>query len=323
MLRVLDNVLRPIEDDLARTETIIRAMVSSHHPLPAAAAAHVLTAGGKRIRPALVLLAARRNGTLPAGAHELAAAMELIHAASLVHDDVVDGAPTRRGVETVNSRWNDRVSVLVGDFILAAAVELLAKHASPASFGRLADAMIGMTTAELEQISQPFDLDASQDQCLSRIERKTAVLMGESCRLGAVAAGAGEDVATRMFEYGRNLGIAFQIVDDLLDIEGDPHTIGKPVGRDLTGGVVTLPVLRALSSPSGQEIRILLERPGPLDGRLEHVLDAVRASGALSYCRRLAERHCQLAGEQLSAVSDVQARRSLLSLCDFVLLRRH
>ncbi len=280
-----------------------------------------LRQGGKRIRPILALLAAEALGGSPAPAVDAAAAAELIHTASLLHDDVVDHAATRRGKPTLHSLWGNKLAVLGGDFILAQALRLLLGTGDLRLMESMATTVAAMGEGEILQIFHLFDTDTTEEDYLARIRRKTAVLMACACEMGARLAGASPSAVEALKAYGMAVGLAFQVVDDLLDYVGDQTTVGKPVGSDLLEGNLTLPVIHALRKPGGGVIRDWLERRALTPKRVQHVADLVRRYGSLDYAYGVAEGFVKEAQAALAGLPDTPARAWLDALAVYLLCR--
>src|SRR5579884_2867770 len=267
ILALLD--LPKLEDDLSRVEDQLRLAVTSEDPFLTEVARHLVDAGGKRIRPALATAAAAAGGTglgggadgAPEGVLLGGVSVELVHVGSLCHDDVIDEAVTRRGVETVNARWGNLVAILAGDFLLARASEIAAGLGTEVA-GLLAATIARLCQGQTVEIQAVFDVDRSESSYLSAISGKTASLMAAACRIGGLTAGHGRDELEALTAFGTAFGMAFQICDDVLDLVGTDESLGKPAGLDLTAGVYTLPVIRALADPdSGPELRPILGCP--------------------------------------------------------------
>jgi heptaprenyl diphosphate synthase len=272
-----------LEADLARVEAELLRSVSSDDPFLTEVASHLITAGGKRLRPALaVAAAATRAGMVPASDEAVrgACAVELVHLGSLYHDDVIDEAATRRGVPTVNAKWDNLVAIVSGDYLLARASEIAASLGTEVA-GLLAATIARLCEGEVLEIQAAFQVTRTEAAYLAAISGKTASLLSTSCRIGGICAGLSRDMIDALTVYGQAFGMVFQIVDDINDLVLSEAELGKPAG-DVLGGVYNLPVLRALAMPEvGDELRALLGG-GPL-GRPEadKARGIVRASGGV------------------------------------------
>ncbi len=285
------------------------------------AVAHLFRAGGKRLRPAFVLLAGRFFAYDPERLVPLAAALELVHLATLVHDDVIDEAPLRRGLPTVKARWGDFHALCTGDYLFARALALVARYGDEAIASHLARVSLQMCAGEIEQIVTAGCLDVDLRAYLRRIKRKTALLFSSCCYIGALASGAPPVLARALQQYGYYLGMAFQITDDLLDFLGSEEELGKPVGSDLRQGIITLPVLCALRHPRlGPRLRELLAS-GVTDGAWEEVRRLVAAAGGLDRARLYSCRYLEKAKRRLELLPELPPRRVLAGIADFVATR--
>ncbi len=301
-------------DDLLRVESILLDTAgTSPHELVREPALHLIRAGGKRLRPALVL-AASRAATPGSTATDLAAAaVELIHLATLYHDDVVDETATRRGVATVHAQWGTEVAVLVGDYLFAQGC-LLGAHAGGDVPGILASALADVCEGQIVETAALFDARRSTNSYVDTVSKKTAALFQAACEMGAVTAGAPPDVRDALRRYGLDLGIAFQIVDDLLDFVGDPRVTGKTPGTDLSQGVYTLPVLIACE----RDLKLAEDLS---DGRadLDAVLDVMRATGALEAAQQAAEKTASDALASLRVLAPGEPKTTLETIVTGVL----
>jgi heptaprenyl diphosphate synthase len=314
--RVLD-LPRP-QDDLDRLETHLRSAVASEDPFLTEVARHLIDAGGKRIRPVLALAAALAGQPegVPVSDEVLlgGVSVELVHLGSLYHDDVIDGAATRRGVETVNSRWGNLLAIIAGDFLLAKA-SLIASGLGTEVSGLLATTIGSMCQGEVLQMQTTFDVTRSETSYLAAIAGKTAALMACSCRIGSIAAGHDRPQIEALTAFGHAFGMVFQICDDVLDVTATDETLGKPAGLDLVAGVYTLPVIRSLAvgDSAADELRAMLV--GPLDRpERDKVREIVRSSGAVSASLATARDHANSAGAALTAAGLVG--RQATALCE-------
>jgi heptaprenyl diphosphate synthase len=292
-----------LEDDLARVEAALLRTVQTSDPILTEVASHLVPAGGKRLRPALALCVGELGGN-PASDDVVmgACAVELVHMGSLYHDDVMDEATTRRNVESVNSRWGNLVAILAGDFLLAKASEIAASLGTEVA-GLLATTIGRLCEGQVRELSQTFDVARSEDAYLASIAGKTAALMATACRIGAITAGVDRSDVEAFTAYGQDLGMVFQIVDDILDVVATDAELGKPAGNDLLEGVYTLPVIRALQSEVADELRALLS--GPLDRpTVDKARDLVRSNGAVSSARAVARHYAAEASGTLGALGD-------------------
>ncbi len=311
-----------IGDDLREMEVVFHQELYSKHPYVADVLTHLNTYRGKRLRPMLLLLTAKAVGEVEASHHVLAAVVEMIHTATLVHDDVLDDATTRRHVATVNSRWNNETSVLLGDYLFTHAFHLASSLEST-----LACRLIGRATnlvceGELAQIHERGNSDLTEEQYFNIIEGKTAELCAVSCYLGAHFAGATEATTQALDRYGRNLGIAFQIADDLLDVCGTEQEMGKTLGSDLEKQKLTLPLIRLLAEASPADavtIRELLAHPCA-ESRAE-LNRLLKAGDGLEYARQRALEYVAGARAALACLHDSPARQMLELLTEFVVSR--
>jgi octaprenyl-diphosphate synthase len=318
------RVEEAIGDELREVERIFERELASDNAYVNDVFAHVTCFRGKRLRPMLLLLSASATGGINDDHKVLAAVVEMIHTATLVHDDVLDEAATRRHVATVNTRWNNETSVLFGDYLFTHAFHLASSLDST-----LACRLIGRSTnlvceGELSQIHERGNLQLTEEQYLRIIDAKTAELCALCCHLGAHFAGAGESGSAAMRQYGRSLGLAFQISDDLLDIVGSEHVTGKSLGSDIAKQKLTLPLIRLLaqSEPAATaRIRELLMHPGE-ESRAE-LLAHLEGSDAAEYSRSRASEFAEHARRQLATLADTHARRMLEEITEFVAVRTH
>lgn len=258
------QVIPSMTADLDRLEAELITSVESPNPYLTEIATHLISAGGKRVRPGFTIAAAATANTLDAPASDDAItggiAVELVHLGSLYHDDVMDEAEIRRTVDSVNARWGNHKAILAGDFLLARASELAASLGVEVA-GLLASTIARLCEGQLLELQHTFSADRSEEAYLSSIEGKTASLLAASCRIGAIVAGLPDSQADALANFGHSYGMAFQIVDDVLDLVSDEAQMGKPTGHDIEEGVYTLPVLLTLQGPLGPELRPLLGGP--------------------------------------------------------------
>lgn len=308
-----------IGEDLLRVEAIFLEELQSRQPSVRDIFAHVSRFRGKRLRPILLLLSAQATGGVNESHRVLSAVVEMIHTATLVHDDVLDEAETRRHVATVNARWNNETSVLYGDYLFTHAFHLAASLESTR-----ACRMIGNTTnivceGELAQISERGNVHLDEARYLEIIDGKTAELCALCCRLGAIYADAPDEIQDALAQYGRSLGLAFQIADDLLDLLGSENVVGKSLGTDLQKQKLTLPLIRLLSTASDAEASELKDRLAHPDEHTAELLQPyLEKSDALEYTRQRASEYAAEARTQLGLLPPSPAKQILEAVTDFV-----
>jgi all-trans-nonaprenyl-diphosphate synthase len=318
------SLFAPVEADLKVLAENLKSLVGARHPILYAAAEHLFSAGGKRVRPAIVLLIAR--ATMPGEDitprhRRLAEITEMIHTASLVHDDVLDTAETRRGIPTVHDQFGNRVAVLAGDFLFAQSSWYLANLDNLTVVKLLSQVIMDLAEGEIQQSLNSFDPDLSIDAYLEKSYCKTASLLANSAKATAILSDLGPSYCEKMYLYGRHLGLAFQIVDDILDFTGSTESLGKPAGSDLASGNLTAPVLYAL--PEHPRLAELINREFAEEGDLEKALGMIHSSAGIDKSWRLAEQHTQLALEQLTDLVPSDSRSALVSMADYVLKRTY
>ncbi|PKQ12721.1 MAG: polyprenyl synthetase family protein [Alphaproteobacteria bacterium HGW-Alphaproteobacteria-1] len=314
-----------LADKLDAVNTLIRArMASRHAPRIPEVTAHLVEAGGKRLRPMLTLAAADLCGYR--GEHDvrLAATVEFIHTATLLHDDVVDESASRRGRPTANLLWDNKSSVLVGDYLFARAFQLMVETGSLRVLDILADAAATIAEGEVLQLSAARDLATTEATYLQIVRGKTAALFSAATQVGGVISAAPEEQVSALFTYGDALGIAFQIVDDLLDYQGDPKATGKNVGDDFRERKLTLPVIRALAGAGEDERafwRRTIEKGDQRDGDLDRAMTLLNGCGALDETRAEALQWIDSARAALGALPDHPVRDMLDALAGYVVAR--
>jgi all-trans-nonaprenyl-diphosphate synthase len=316
------SLLTPVENDLNILTDNLKKLIGARHPILGAAAEHLFDAGGKRIRPAIVLLASRAtmsDDDLTERHRRLAEITEMIHTASLVHDDVVDEADLRRNVETVNNLFGDRIAVLAGDFLFAQSSWYLANLDNLQVVKLLSEVIRDFAEGEIVQSINRFDIDASIESYLDKTYYKTASLMANSAKAAAVLSDASTDVAENLYSYGRNLGLAFQIVDDILDFTGSTEVLGKPAGLDLASGKLTSPVFYALQQEPYLEI--LIKRKFSEAEDLNKALELIRKSDGIEQARQLAKDLACIAAQSLSCLAPSSSKDALYELTDYAVSR--
>ena len=319
----LEVVRAPIEADLGKVDEVIRRRLDSDVVLIRTIANYIVGSGGKRLRPALVLLAANAFGAEGSAKHELAAVIEFIHTATLLHDDVVDESSLRRGRKTANAEFGNAASVLVGDFLYSRAFQMIVEAGSLRVMKVLADATNVIAEGEVLQLLNVHDADTDEGQYLRVIRYKTAKLFEAATQVGAIIGGARPEIEVALAEYGMHLGTAFQLIDDVLDYSGDLHETGKNLGDDLAEGKPTLPLIYVMRAGNDQEreiVRHAIEHGGKAD--LEGVVTAIHRVGALDFAREQARAEAVSATARLAFLPHSACRDSLLQLALFSVERK-
>jgi octaprenyl-diphosphate synthase len=318
----LEPVQRLIADEMRAVDEVIRARLHSEVVLVRQVAEYIVGGGGKRLRPALVLLAAGACGYSGTAHYQLAAVVEFIHTATLLHDDVVDDSRLRRGRPTANSLFGNPASVLVGDFLYSRAFQMMVELKNMRVMEVLANATNTIAEGEVLQLLNCNDPDLDEDGYLRVIRYKTARLFEAAGQLGAIVSQASREVEEGLARYGMHLGTAFQLIDDVLDYSGDHAQTGKNLGDDLAEGKATLPLIHAMRLGTPQQrdlIRAAIEHGG-LD-EFQPVLIAIQGTGALDYARRKADHEAKLAVAALEPLPSSPARDSLIQLAAFAVSR--
>ncbi|MTV47472.1 heptaprenyl diphosphate synthase [Heliobacillus mobilis] len=312
------RLFQDIQNDLAKVEAELAKYADTSLPTLTAASSHLLHAGGKRLRPAFVLLAGRFHNYSLERLLPLAVAMEMIHMASLVHDDVVDESKTRRGIPTVKARWGNRISIHTGDHLFARSLLLIAELNDDKISEVLAKVSVEMCKGEIQQMSGTFDVNQTFRDYLFRIKRKTALLISASCQLGAMAVKADPSIVRALKMYGHHLGMAFQVTDDILDLTADEAELGKPVGSDLRQGIITLPILEALWETKDPLLRLLVAKRDKSQEEVGQAIEIIKNSGAIDRSQKIARRYLEKAKDELKRLPPVPTRDSLASIAEFI-----
>jgi len=314
----LDEIRALVQADLTAVDEVVRARLKSAVPLVDRVAEHIISGGGKRLRPLLVVLAARACGQNGAAHVEAAAFIEFIHTATLLHDDVVDGSSLRRGRHTANEVFGNQASVLVGDFVYSRAFQMMAGLASQPVMEIMAEATNLIAEGEVLQLMNAHDPDTTEQRYLEVIHRKTARLFQAGAEVAAVLAGAGPELRAGLSAYGRHVGTAYQLVDDVLDYRSSPAERGKNLGDDLAEGKPTLPLIHALRHGSEAQrtaIRRAIQEGGR--GQLGPILDAIESTGGLGYTVHLAGAEADAALAALAVLPDSKYKNGLAALARF------
>ncbi|MBK1874683.1 octaprenyl diphosphate synthase [Marinobacter sp. 1-3A] len=316
--RIYDTVA----DDFSRVNDLIIQRLSSDVPLVEKIAQHIIESGGKRLRPLLVLLSSRAAGYSKDEHLKLAVVIEFLHTATLLHDDVVDTSDMRRGRSTANANWGNAPSVLVGDFLYARAFEMMVELKSLPIMEILSHATAVIAQGEVMQLMNVKNPDLTEDQYMTVIHNKTAMLFEAASHSGAILANASEAQEQALKHYGKHLGLAFQLVDDVLDYRGDAETMGKNVGDDLAEGKTTLPLIHAMANSSEADRQLIRQaiRKGGLDD-LPKVLELVERSGALEYTMERARAEATKASDTLAVLPDSPHKAALELLAQVAVAR--
>jgi octaprenyl-diphosphate synthase len=320
----LEQLYALIGPEMQAVDSVIRNRLHSEVVLVRQVAEYIIGSGGKRMRPALVLLAAGAMGYTGRHRHELAAVVEFIHTATLLHDDVVDESALRRGRDTANAMFGNAASVLVGDFLYSRAFQMMVEVDDMRVMRVLSDATNVIAEGEVLQLMNCHDADVDQERYLQVIRYKTAKLFEAAAQLGAILGGATPEVEKALAAYGMHLGTAFQLVDDVLDYSGEEADTGKHIGDDLAEGKPTLPLIYVMENGTPEQaacVRRAIEEGGRDD--FAAVLAAIRASGALDHARRQAGEEAARAREAINCLGDSQFREALLQLTLFAVERNH
>lgn len=320
-----ERLAQVLSGEMEQVNTLIRdRMASEHAPRIPEVTAHLVEAGGKRLRPMLTLASAKMCGYDGPYHVHLAATVEFIHTATLLHDDVVDESAQRRGRPTANLLWDNKSSVLVGDYLFARSFQLMVETGSLRVLDILANASATIAEGEVLQLSAATDLRTDESVYLQIVRGKTAALFSAAMEVGGVIAGVDDALTQALFDYGDALGIAFQIVDDLLDYQGDTKATGKNVGDDFRERKLTLPVIKAIAQADDEERAFwkrTIEKGKQEDGDLEHALDLLSRHGALEATRDDALEWADKAKTALSAIPQSDLRDMLIDLADYVVAR--
>lgn len=332
------SIYAPIQTLLDQVDQKLTNLTQTDAPYLGPLLDYVLAKGGKRIRPAVTLLAAGFHGGNPENPVIMASAVELLHLATLIHDDTVDNSDLRRGKATVTNLWGPHVAVLFGDYVFATAATFVCDTGNVRVIRRFSETIMDLASGELVEYFNAFDAQQARDVYHDRIYRKTASLFCTAAETGAVLGGAPEDDVQTLRDYAYKIGMAYQMVDDLLDIRGDADALGKPVGNDLLQGVMTLPTIMLMERyPDDNPIQELFKgrepagvyRPGGRDvpdsgdGRVTRTLEMFNNSTIVDDCYSVIREYCDGARLALESLPDCESRRSLMVLADYIWERSH
>jgi len=318
-----EDIQNLVQDDITKTDQVLIDHLSSDVALINQMSGYIIGAGGKRLRPLLLLLCARATNYQGEHHHLMAVVIELIHTATLLHDDIVDESNTRRGKDTANEVWGNAASVLVGDFLYSRAFEMMVKPDSMRIMTLLSKATNEIAQGEVMQLLNCQNSALTEKEYYKVIERKTAVLFQAATQIGAILSDTDEAQELALRDYGLHLGNAFQIIDDVLDYESDFETMGKEVGDDLAEGKTTLPMIYAIENTVGKQREILINAIENADNsQIDQIVDILSSVNAFSYTRQKAQESANLAKQSLSTLQDSDYKEAMILLCDLSLARK-
>ncbi|WP_066193203.1 MULTISPECIES: heptaprenyl diphosphate synthase component II [Gracilibacillus] len=309
-----------IKKDLTLIEEALEKMVYAEQPLLHDASTQLLKAGGKRLRPVFLILASKFGNSPFEQVKKAACSLELIHMASLVHDDVIDDSNIRRGKPTVKAKWDNQIAMLTGDFIFSTALQQFTEIDQPRAHQVLSKTMMELTVGEIEQIKDKYNLRQNLRTYLRRIKRKTALLISSSCRIGAIVAGTNEKTEQALYNYGYYMGMSYQITDDILDFTASEKQLGKPAGSDLFQGNITLPVLYAMEDDHMlQELQSAFRDSKQLEiAQLKPITSSIANSDAITRAQALSHTYLQKAYDSLADLPNNQAKEALANIAHYI-----
>lgn len=313
-----------LKKDLNIIEDALNKVIKARHPVLDKASTQLLKAGGKRIRPVFVLLSGQLGNFDMERLKTVAVSLELIHMATLVHDDVIDEATLRRGKPTVKHLYGNRIAMYTGDYILASALENISTLKEPSIHRLFSKTLVEVCVGEIEQIKDKYKWDQNLRQYLRRIKRKTALLIATSCKLGAIATGVPEKDANKLYRYGYNVGMSYQIIDDILDFTSTAKVLGKPVGNDLLQGNVTLPVFFAMQDQSFKKLlKKTFATPESVSADdFSELLNALIQTEAIEASYRISNQYLDKALQALQTFPDSKAKLTLENIAKYIGRRR-
>lgn len=318
-----EDIQNLIRSDIQQTDQVLIDHLSSDVALINQMSQYIIGAGGKRLRPLLLLLSARATNYQGDHHHLMAVVIELIHTATLLHDDIVDESNTRRGKDTANEVWGNAASVLVGDFLYSRAFEMMVKPNSMRIMTLLSKATNEIAQGEVMQLLNCQNPALSEDEYYRVIERKTAVLFQAATQIGAILSGVDDKQELALRDFGLHLGNAFQIIDDVLDYESDFETMGKEVGDDLSEGKTTLPMIYAIENTTGEQQALLTNAIKNADNsKITEIIDILQSVNAFDYTRQKAQESANLAKQALDILPDSDYKTAMRLLCDLSLVRK-
>ena len=319
----LEQIIAPVDGDMDKVNAFISAELGSDIVLINTISNYIISNGGKRLRPVTLLLAAGACGNSTEHHIPLAAIIEFIHTATLLHDDVVDASALRRGQSTANDVWGNQASVLVGDFLYSRAFQQMVKINDMRVMEILADTTNMIAEGEVLQLMNSHNAGISEDDYYETIKRKTAILFQAACQLGAVISNAPKETELALADYGLNMGIAFQLIDDVLDYSGDAQKTGKNIGDDLNEGKATLPLIRAMKMVSDTDKQIIIDviECDSEDKQISRVIEIINTTDAMDYSKQHALSYTQKATQALKGLDESTFKKSLLDLSEFFISR--
>ncbi|PLR82649.1 heptaprenyl diphosphate synthase component II [Bacillus canaveralius] len=306
-----------LNSDLSIIEKELEETIHADSPLLRQASLHLLQAGGKRIRPVFVLLAGKFGNYDINVTKNIAMALELIHTASLVHDDVIDDAELRRGRPTIKAKWDNRIAMYTGDYIFARSLELITNIENPLAHQILSNTIVEVCIGEIEQIKDKYRFDQNIKDYFRRIKRKTALLIAVSLQLGAISAGVEERIHRKLFQFGYYVGMSFQITDDILDFTGTEKELGKPAGGDLLQGNLTLPVFFAMEDANIRTKIVRVHEDMPRS-EIDEIISLIKNSSAIERSVQISDRYLDKAISLLDELPDNRANKTLKEIARYI-----
>ncbi|WP_043933601.1 heptaprenyl diphosphate synthase component II [Bacillus sp. EB01] len=311
-----------LNSDLTLIEKTLEDTIQADSMLLRQASLHTLQAGGKRIRPVFVLLAAKFGNYEIDRIKNVAVSLELIHMASLVHDDVIDDAEMRRGQPTIKAKWDNRIAMYTGDYILALSLEVMTNIHNASAHKILANTIVEVCVGEIQQIEDKYRFNQTMRDYFRRIKRKTALLIAVSCELGAIAADADRKISRKLYLFGYYVGMSYQIIDDILDFTGTEKELGKPAGGDLLQGNITAPVLYAMEDPALRE-RIVQVSEHTNPEEMKEIIELIKDSSAIEKSFALSNRYLEKALSILETLPQNKAKKTLYDIAKYIGKRKY
>lgn len=325
MIDLKQRIIAAVETDLQEIEKALSENLNPYYQLVSDVAGHILFSGGKRLRPLLMVLCARLCGYQGTEDKKFSTIFEYLHAATLLHDDIVDGADIRRGRKVAHKLWDNPTTVLTGDFLLARGLSIAAQTGLNTVIQVIAGITESMSQGEIRQLEKKGNIDLSEAEYMDVIERKTAVLFRGACKTGALIAGASKERADALAAYGYHLGMAFQMADDLLDYTLDSKALGKETGADLKEGKLTLPVIHALKDADQREkdqIIGIIKNADFSENDFQTLIEMLNQAGGIAYTKQLATRHVEEAKDHIADFQGSESKAVLKDIADYALARK-